>query len=334
MPVHPSPPAPSPEAPITSIDDRRVPQYLRILILASLLRGWWWDVTVNPFRHCTPVSAGCRNCWAIKMIMERLSKQIAGAYTDVVGPTFVPEALLEYAKDRVPKRIFTPSMSDPYHDDFTDEQIAAYHDAMDAAAWHFYFSSTSRPDRLAEIGPYLSWGEHKIALVSVEDAATLPRIEKLLACGATRKGVGFEPIIEPLPAPGSPSVFASAYVRDLIRELDYVIVGGETADEADCLPMHLVHARALRDVCLEEGVPFFFKQIGDIDFDGHHVGRKKAGRVLDGRTHDDLPRGCLDHLVRAQAVAAALPRRRRTSAPAQPAAPSEDSSAASGQHAA
>lgn len=38
----------------------------------------------------------------------------------------------------------------------------------------------------------------------------------------------------------------------------------------------------------------------DIDEHGSYVGAKKAGRLLDGRTHDDLARGCAEHLAHAR----------------------------------
>lgn len=131
--------------PVVSLDDLRVPEILRAMILAAILKHWWWDVTGSAQRGCTPVSAGCKNCWAIKLIQKRLSKQVAGAYAEYVAPKFVPAALRAFSRDLTPKRYFTPSMGDPYHEDFSDEQVFAYHDAMDAAPWHYYFSCTSRP---------------------------------------------------------------------------------------------------------------------------------------------------------------------------------------------
>ncbi|OPY13678.1 MAG: Phage protein Gp37/Gp68 [Syntrophus sp. PtaB.Bin001] len=94
------------------------------------------------------------------------------------------------------------------------------------------------------------------------------------------------------------------------RTINAVILGGETGPGSR--PVHPDWVRSVRDQCAAAGVPFFFKQNGewlhetqempqDIMFwnrqdhkwpDGsksYRVGRKKAGRLLDGRTHDDLP---------------------------------------------
>jgi protein gp37 len=90
--------------------------------------------------------------------------------------------------------------------------------------------------------------------------------------------------------------------------LDWVIVGGESGPEAR--PMHPDWARSLRDRCAAADVPFFFKQWGahvhatqcnvkaewawtevwlDDDTVVGRVGKKRAGRLLDGIEHDGMP---------------------------------------------
>jgi len=100
--------------------------------------------------------------------------------------------------------------------------------------------------------------------------------------------------------------------RDLFPKIDWVIVGGESGPHAR--PMHPDWARSLRDQCAEAGVPFLFKQWGEFsDFDhigmdwndlpdrirGRQqfidgkamvqIGKKRAGRLLDGVQHDGYP---------------------------------------------
>ena len=95
-------------------------------------------------------------------------------------------------------------------------------------------------------------------------------------------------------------------------KLDWLIAGGESGPDAR--PMHLDWARSLRDQCQAAGVPFLFKQWGcwlpvsqaryaenlaaDRELKGHRfddgtlmlrMAKETAGRVLDGRTHDDFP---------------------------------------------
>ena len=75
--------------------------------------------------------------------------------------------------------------------------------------------------------------------------------------------------------------------------LDWVIVGGESGLGAR--PMNPDWARALRDQCQTAGEPFFFKQWGEFsdreDCDGNilRVGKRAAGRLLDGVEHNAMP---------------------------------------------
>lgn len=85
--------------------------------------------------------------------------------------------------------------------------------------------------------------------------------------------------------------------------LDWIIVGGESGPGAR--PMHPAWARSIRDQCAAAGVAFFFKQWGAwhadallyTDVQGRcpppemNIGKKAAGRLLDGREHNDMPGG-------------------------------------------
>ncbi len=86
------------------------------------------------------------------------------------------------------------------------------------------------------------------------------------------------------------------------KPLDWVAVGGESGPGAR--PMHPDWARSLRDQCAAAGVPFFFKQWGEwvvraaagvydaCPSDQRHfarVGKKRAGRLLDGVEHNGMP---------------------------------------------
>jgi len=87
------------------------------------------------------------------------------------------------------------------------------------------------------------------------------------ATRARLKFLSLEPLLGPL--------------HDLdIRGIDWVIVGGESGSKAQ--PMDPTWAIDLRDQCRRAEVPFFFKQWGGND-------KKQAGRLLDGRTWDQMP---------------------------------------------
>lgn len=87
-------------------------------------------------------------------------------------------------------------------------------------------------------------------------------------------------------------------------KIDWVVVGGESGrKDQDIRPMHPKWARSLRDQCVASGVPFFFKQWGEYaprcaainepsEWDGMNmvrVGKKSAGRLLDGKEWNQYP---------------------------------------------
>lgn len=102
---------------------------------------------------------------------------------------------------------------------------------------------------------------------SVENEDYLPRIDELRKCGAQVKFLSLEPLLGPLP-------------NLALHDIDWVIVGGESGPKAREMKPEWV--TEIRDKCVAANVPFFFKQWGGKN-------KKKAGRVLEGRTWNDMP---------------------------------------------
>ena len=152
--------------------------------------------------------------------------------------------------------------------------------------------------------------------VSVEDQKWADiRIPALRDTPAAVRWISAEPLLGAvdlaehlIPAEPAPA-FTAAWDRG---DLGWVVVGGESGPGAR--PMQPAWARDLRDQCVATGVPFLFKQWGawapmapgvnpgkEIRaYPGallQQVGKKRAGRVLDGRTWDEYP-------ATAEAVAA------------------------------
>jgi protein gp37 len=136
------------------------------------------------------------------------------------------------------------------------------------AHWHRFQVLTKRGDRLAELSPQIDWPSNVWMGVSVENADYVDRIDCLRGTGAQVKFLSLEPLLGPMPK------------LDL-RRIDWVIVGGESGPGARAMDPKWV--TDLRDQCGRARVPFFFKQWGGTN-------KKKAGRLLDGRTWDELPR--------------------------------------------
>jgi protein gp37 len=152
--------------------------------------------------------------------------------------------------------------------------------------------------------------------VSVEDQARADeRIPDLLATPAAKRFISAEPLLGPVDLTSIDLPDGDTYIEPLSgtegeeREewprLDWVIVGGESGPGAR--PMHPDWARSLRDSCQAAGVRFFFKQWGEWvsakGYPGHRrighvfpdlyqmvrVGKKAAGRLLDGREWSEHP---------------------------------------------
>jgi protein gp37 len=178
-----------------------------------------------------------------------------------------------------PQTIFVNSMSDLFHVDIPVEYIHRVFDVMRRAHWHQFQVLTKRADRLASLSKDLFWPENVWMGVSVESRSYLSRVDHLRTTGAKTKFLSVEPLLEDL----------GAFDLDGI---DWVILGGESGPGARKL--ELSWARNLRKLCEENGVPFFFKQWGGVN-------KKAAGRLLDGRFHDQMP--VRDPLIQISSVA-------------------------------
>jgi protein gp37 len=121
--------------------------------------------------------------------------------------------------------------------------------------------------------------------VTVESADYVSRIDDLRASHAAIRFLSLEPLLGPL--------------HDLdLSGIDWVIVGGESGRGAR--PVELEWVLDIRSQCLAAGVPFFFKQWGGVN-------KKKAGRLLEGRTWDEMPSSGRDGKLLAPAVAPTRP---------------------------
>ena len=164
--------------------------------------------------------------------------------------------------------IFVNSMSDLFHPEVPLVFIARVFDTIVNTPWHTYQILTKRVERAAQLAWHLPWPDNVWFGTSVEDSRVLDRIGHLTQIPARVRFLSCEPLIGPIPSLP-------------LEGIDWVIVGGESGPKAR--PMHPDWVRSIRDQCQEAGVPFFFKQWGGVD-------KKAAGRVLDGRTWDEMPR--------------------------------------------
>jgi protein gp37 len=226
----------------------------------------WTESTWNPVTGCDKISPGCKHCYAERMA-ERLRAMGQPNYRNGFELTLQPKMLELPLAWKKPQTIFVNSMSDLFHDDVPVEYIKKVFEVMGRAHWHRFQVLTKRAERLATLAPRLSWTPNVWMGVSVENADYLWRIDHLRSTRAAVKFLSLEPLLGPLSA------------LDL-RRIDWVIVGGESGFRAR--PMNEAWVVEIRQECRRASVPFFFKQWGGVN-------KKKAGRLLDGRTWDEMP---------------------------------------------
>ncbi len=227
----------------------------------------WTDATWNPVTGCTKISPGCKHCYAERMA-ERLQLMGQRNYANGFELTLQPHMLELPLKLKTPKRIFVNSMSDLFHADVPVSYIKDVFAVMKRAPWHQYQVLTKRSERLRELSSQLEWTPQIWMGVSVENQDYVERIDDLRQTGAWVKFLSLEPLLGPL--------------RELdLTGIDWAIVGGESGPGARAVDPAWV--KEIRDQCVRAGVAFFFKQWGGVQ-------KKKAGRELEGRTWDEMPR--------------------------------------------
>ena len=237
----------------------------------------WTEATWNPVTGCTRVSEGCRRCYAERLTATRLrvSRKYRGlAVLNGHGEArwtgeirIHPESLEEPLRWRSPRLVFVNSMSDLFHEDLPLDFIKRVFDVMNSCPQHTFQILTKRPQIAAENSPQLRWTPNIWMGTSVENTLVSHRIRDLLRVKAKVRFLSLEPVLGPMP-------------RLRLRGIHWVIVGGESGPGAR--PMQAEWVRQIRDRCLAQGVPFFFKQWGGTN-------RKQLGRILDRRTWDEMP---------------------------------------------
>jgi protein gp37 len=227
----------------------------------------WTQSTWNPVTGCTKVSPGCKHCYAERMA-KRLQAMGQGNYRGGFEVALHDRTLDLPLSWKCPQTIFVNSMSDLFHERVPDGFLARVFDVMRRASWHTFQVLTKRAERLRTVASSLDWPPNVWMGVSVESRRYLNRLDCLRSVPAAVRFVSFEPLLENLG------------VIDL-KGIDWAIVGGESGPRARRIEASWV--MDIRDQCVAAGVPFFFKQWGGTN-------KKKAGRLLEGRPWDELPR--------------------------------------------
>lgn len=228
----------------------------------------WTEMTWNPITGCTKISDGCLNCYAARMA-KRLKAMGNPRYINEFGVTVHRDLLKVPLEIKQPKMIFVNSMSDLFHEDVPDDIIVRVFKTMNKAQWHTFQVLTKRPERVLamEQTGLINWSSNIWMGTTVENEKYIDRIDKLRKTNANIKFLSCEPLLGSLK-------------NVSLKEIDWVIVGGESGPKAREMKKEWV--LELKDLCDKENVAFFFKQWGGFN-------KKKNGRLLDGRTYDEYP---------------------------------------------
>lgn len=232
----------------------------------------WTESTWNPVTGCTRISPGCKHCYAERMA-RRLQAMGQPNYRNGFRLTVHPHVVQAPLRWRKPRVIFVNSMSDLFHKDVPFEFVRQVFDVMERAGQHTFQVLTKRPEVALEYADRLPWPDNVWLGTSVESALYTHRIKTLRQIPAGVRFLSLEPLLGPIP-------------NLPLRGIDWVIVGGESGPGAR--PMEKAWATQIRDRCLARGVPFFFKQWGGVN-------KKRAGRELDGRLWNEMPRTSLEY---------------------------------------
>ena len=240
----------------------------------------WATRSWNPTTGCKRVSAGCDNCYAFQLHDQRYVAWKRGRMPSAAPQYHQPYSRVQLLPNRLsdpeswnePALVFVDSMADLMWDQVPDVYVDRVFDTMDSVDRHIYQLLTKRPERLpgyitrrygAQPAP-----EHIWLGTSVEDMRVADRVEQLRATPARVRFLSCEPLLGSL--------------RDLdLTGINWVIAGGESGRRRR--PIDPTWVRELRDLCVVQGVAFFFKQWGGLR-------PKDGGRRLDGREWNEYPK--------------------------------------------
>lgn len=247
--------------------------------MAGLTEIEWTDATWNPVSGCRIISAGCTNCYAMRMA-ARLQAMDHASYIGTTrksgkrhiwsGETHLLEDTLDIPlKWKKPRLVFVNSMSDLFQDSVPFEFVDRVWKTMEKAPSHTFQILTKQPDRMAEYLSHRSKPALKNVWVgtSIEDHQVVSRISELNNCDAVVRFISFEPLIGP--------------VGELdLSSIHWAIVGGESGPGAR--PLKSEWIEEIFEQCESQDVRFFFKQWGGLN-------KKRTGRQFRGRTWDEMP---------------------------------------------
>lgn len=228
----------------------------------------WADDTINPITGCTPITEGCKNCYAAS-----IAKRFWGnrPFSDI---RLHPDRLSQFSMGKPHRRKFIGSMCDIFHPQVNEKFIGRIIGHIAASYFHTFITLTKRPLRAEQfchaIAHYPKGNESKrpepglppnhwfgISISNQANANIM--IPILLKIPARVRAVSVEPMLGPIDL--NQNYNNGKWFGDMVH---WVICGAETGNKAR--PMKLEWAIDLKNQCKEAGIPFFFKKASKGDF--------------------------------------------------------------------
>jgi len=260
----------------------------------------WTHHTFNPWWGCIKVSAACKHCYA-ETWAKRTGNDVWGGRKPrrFFGDKHwgLPHKWNRDAESEgVRKRVFCASMADVFEArKELDKHRNRLWPIIEATPWLDWLILTKRPERISEMAPWsgTKWPRNVWLGTTVENQKYADRrIPYLAEQDAGVRFLSCEPLLGPID------------LSDYSEQLDWIICGGESGPHSR--PMNPNWAVDLRDHCISEEIAFHFKQWGHWapiseqeeqrrktkQVDNYlmaALGKKKAGRQLEGREHDGFP---------------------------------------------
>lgn len=277
----------------------------------------WTESTWNPITGCSKVSAGCKNCYALRdwprLAKNEKSIYFNRAFTDVA---FHQDRLDQPIRWKKPRKIFVNSMSDLFHEDLSFDVIDKVFATMLLAPWHTYQVLTKRPEimvdwlstrlplleeKMADLSAFFTADQIKLhpelkkstaGLIngpmshiwlgtSVEDekaASTRLPLLKEIKKYTKVAWVSAEPLIRPYS------------IEEFADSIDWFVLGGESGPNARIMQQEWVYSFV--EQCRKYGVPFLFKQWGEwapVNGIMTNVGVDNAGDLINGINYAQYP---------------------------------------------
>lgn len=241
----------------------------------------WCDSSWSPITGCTPISSGCKNCFAKRMAENRLRGRFGYPQDDPFRPGVVHRDKLDQpSRWKKPRKIFVCSMGDLFHEAVMGDDInAVWMEAFNNPR-HIFIFLTKRPKLLDEwtqrkvAGTFWPiediWPSHMWIGTTIESGKHMDRAHVLRSIPAAVRFLSLEPMLGPMP-------------NLSLDGIDWVIVGGETSPGARL--MKYDWALDVLQQCEDAGVPFFFKGWGT-----QSVGKKDPGyRIINACEYNEFP---------------------------------------------